>query len=199
PRAGAHGRDGPGPLLRHRRRPPRGGGDRTPSDRTRSRPEDGPRLPLLPAGCAGRGSLRDGGCGTSSVAIGECPRDRDGSSLREGRLDAGRIYREPLRSGVPRVPRPAGLRGARRDRPPERRDDRPGVRASRVDRDARAPRPPVPSAALLRLRQLVTCKVISKSSCNVPSGVVACTLKVTVAGREGEPAEAGGVTGSGTS
>src|SRR5437773_9796506 len=64
------------------------GGDWTPSGRTRSRPEDGPRLPLLPTGCAGRGSPRDGGCGPPSVAIGERPRDRDGSSLREGRLDA---------------------------------------------------------------------------------------------------------------
>src|SRR5439155_481537 len=113
------------------------------------------------------------GCGTSAVAIGERPRDRDGSSLREGRFDAGRIDQESLRSGIPRVPRPAALRGARRDLPPERRDDRPGVRASRVDRDARTPRPPVPGAALLRLRQLVTCNMTSKSFCNAPSGVVA--------------------------
>src|SRR5437016_8092838 len=194
PCAGADGRHGPGSLRRHRRRPPRGGGHWTPSDRTRSRPEDGPRLPLFPAECGGRGSTRDGGCGTSSIPIGERLRDRDGSSLREGRLDAGRIDQEPLRSGVPRVPRPAALRGTRRDRPAERRDDRPGVRAFRVDRDARAPRPPVLGAPLLRLRQLVTCNMMSKSLCNAPSGVVACTSKVTVAGREEVPHEVGAVT-----
>src|SRR5437773_10961679 len=95
---------------------------------------------------------------------------------------------------MPRVPRPAALRGARRDRPPERGHDRPGVRESRVDRDARPPRPPVPGAALLRVRQLVTCNMTNRSFRNAPSGVVACTSKVTVAGREEVPHEAGAVT-----
>ncbi len=40
----------------------------------------------------------------------------------------------------------------------------------------------------------MTCNVMSKSSCTAPSGVVACTWKVTVAGREEVPHEAGAVT-----
>src|SRR5437773_808540 len=93
--------------------------------------------------------------------------------------------------GVSRSP-PAGSLGG--GRPPERGDDRSGLGTPRTDRGPRPPSPPLPGAALLRLRQLVTWTGTSRSAgVATPSGVAACTWNVTVSG-SGLPQVSGAVT-----
>src|SRR5213079_2112695 len=111
-----------------------------------------------------------------------------------GVADARRTDRQPLRAHVPGVSRTPPARSPRGGRPPERGDDRPGLGTPRTDRGPRPPSPPLPGAALLRLRQLVTWTGTSRSAgVATPSGVAACTWNVTVSG-SGLPQVSGAVT-----